>query len=160
MTPFITLDGSLFFNSELYPFHPTTGAEWTQELAQEFIDAFPVEEAIELPPTPQQPIRVSKIEFRRLLKPKEALWFDLAQTEAPMALEDLDKAFDPAQTTPELQLEAAKRDAIMQWKLLSDIIEVTHPDTAEFLMVMGLCGMFGDDASTRIARILQGLAPE
>lgn len=105
------------------------------------------------------PVQLSKIEFRRLLKSKEAMWFDAAEAEPPMTTEERDEAFDPNTTTPELQLLAAKRDAIMQWKLLADLVELNHDDTRDFLFVMGYCGMFGADAATRIPRILSGQPP-
>ena len=137
------------------PYDPTKhyqrqGSEWVE-----------VEEVIlpELPPAPYVPIRVSKIEFRRLLKPKEALWFRLAESDAPLTLTELDETFDANTTTPELQLRAAKSDAMMQWALLSDVVEINHPDTRDFLYVMGACGMFGADAGTRIPEIISGAQP-
>jgi hypothetical protein len=121
-----------------------------------------VEEVLlpEPPPTPYDAVQLSKIEFRRLLLPKEALWFDAALSEPPMTSEQLDEAFDPNTTTTQLQLLAAKRDAMMQWGLLDDLVELNHDDTRDFLYVMAACGMFGSNAGVRLGQILSRSAPQ
>lgn len=139
------------------------GSPWTDEAASAFVASLEALEASATPPeviTVEQPVRISRIDFRRLLKPKEALWFDAAEAEPPLSAQELDEAFDANTATPELQLKAAKRDAILQWRLLDDVIELNHDDTRDFLFVMGYDGMFGADASTRIPRILSGEPPE
>lgn len=109
---------------------------------------------------PKNP-RISRLELRRLLKPKEAQWFDdLVNNSAPLTVEERDEVFDLNTTTPELQIKAALRDALMQWNLLDQgVIEMDHPDTAEFLMILGLNGMFGAQASIRIPQILSQTPP-
>ena len=113
------------------------------------------------PPAPVEPIKMSKIDFRRLLTPQEAAFYRLLEHAPRITGAELQTAFDPA-TEPaeaiELQVRIAVEDAIQQFNLLSDTIEVDHPDTAEFLGVMGMAGMFAD-TTARIAQITAGQPP-
>jgi hypothetical protein len=114
----------------------------------------------ETPPVVAEPIKVSRLEFRRLLTPVEAARFRMLDATPRLTVEELEQAFDPSTPNPEFQIRAAVEDAIQQWNLLDQgVIELDHADTAEFLMVMGLAGMFGADAQTRIPQILAQQTP-
>ncbi len=108
------------------------------------------------------PVRFTKIEFRRLLKPFEAAVYRLLQAAPRVTMQELQLAFNPA-TPPsqamELQVRIAVEDAIQQFDLLPEFIELNHPDTEQFLGIMALAGMFGADAQTRIPHILSGRDP-
>lgn len=112
------------------------------------------------PPAPPEPIRISRIDFRRLLTPAEAARFRLLENAPKVTAEELATAFDANDPSPDLQVRVAVEDAIQQWNLLdAGVIELDHADTAQFLQIMGLAGMFGDDAATRIPAILAREAP-
>lgn len=111
------------------------------------------------PPQPAQviaqPIQISRLDFRRLLTPVEAARFRLLEAAPRLTVDELEQAFDPSSPNPELQIRVAVEDAIQQWNLLDQgVIELDHSDTQEFLEVMGLAGMFGENAATRIPQIL------
>lgn len=109
---------------------------------------------------PFVPIRLSRLDFRRLLRPEEAARFRLLEAAPKVTSLELAQAFDPQNPNPELQIRVAVEDAMQQWGLLDQgVIELNHPDTAEFLAVMGMAGMFGDQASARIPQILNQVAP-
>lgn len=121
------------------------------------LDEAPVLPPVEVSKNP----RISRLELRRLLKPKEAQWFDEAEeTSVPLTAEERDEVFDLNTTNADLQYRSALRDALMQWRLLDQgVIEMDHPDTAVFLMVLGANGMFGGEAHIRIPKILAQEAP-
>lgn len=113
------------------------------------------------PPPPPEPIRISRIDFRRLLTPAEAARFRLLENAPKVTAEELAAAFDPNDPSPDLQVRVAVEDAIQQWNLLdAGVIELDHADTAQFLQIMGLAGMFGADPAPRLAAILAQQPPE
>lgn len=105
---------------------------------------------------PKEPIKISRLELRRLLKAKEAQWFDDVKANSqPLTTEERDEVFDLNTTNMDLQYKAALRDALLQWELLDQgVVEMDHADTASFLTVLGVNGMFGADMATRIPQIL------
>lgn len=114
-----------------------------------------VRTAIETPPPTKLPDTISRLDFRRLLTPLEAARFRLLEAAPKLTEAELEAAFTPESTTPELQLRVAVEDCIQQWNFLDQgVLELDHADTAEFLTVMGHAGMFGSDAETRIPQIL------
>lgn len=111
-------------------------------------------------PSPYVPVKVSRLDFRRLLLPAEAARFRLFETAPRVTEAELLAAFDPETPSPELQLRVAVEDCIQQWTLLDEgVIELNHADTAEFLAVMAAAGMFGADAATRVPQILAQQLP-
>lgn len=117
-------------------------------------------EATEEPrPTPAgsyDPRRVSKIDFRRLLTAEEAARVRLLEAAPRVTALELAQAFDPETPTPDLQIRVAVEDALQQFALLPEFVELAHPDTAEFIQVLALAGVV---APERVPVILAGLPP-
>lgn len=114
----------------------------------------------EAPPTASAPVKISRLDFRRLLLPAEAARFRLFETAPRVTEAELLAAFDPETPNPELQMRVAVEDCIQQWALLDEgVVELDHDDTAQFLAVLGAAGMFGADAATRIPQILAKQPP-
>lgn len=114
----------------------------------------------ETPPPSKLPDTISRLDFRRLLTPVEAARFRLLEAAPKLTSAELEAAFTPESTTPELQLRVAVEDCIQQWNFLDQgVLELDHSDTAEFLTVMGHAGMFGSDTETRIPQILARQLP-
>jgi hypothetical protein len=111
-------------------------------------------------PQPPGPDKISRLDFRRLLKPVEAARFRVFEAAPALTAEEVEQAFDPESTTPELQIAVAVADCVSQWHTLDEgVIEMDHSDTAEFLFVMGQAGMFGTEAATRVPQILAKAPP-
>lgn len=115
---------------------------------------------VETPPPPPLPDTISRLDFRRLLTPLEAARFRLLEAAPKLTTAELEAAFTPESTTPELQLRVAVEDCIQQWNFLDQgVLELDHADTAEFLTVMGHAGMFGSDVEARVTQILARQPP-
>lgn len=170
----LVMRGDTVVNVILLPADPEPGTEYVPDDGLTLLDAEDLPHVGEgwtrdgeawVPPAPAPqlgPRRVSKIDFRRLLTPVEAAKYRLLEAAPRVTAEDLAAAFDP-ETDPgeaiELQIRIAVEDAIQQFGLLPEFVELDHPDTAEFLGVMAAAGMFGAEAGTRIPQIIAGQAP-
>lgn len=129
------------------------------------VEEGPVEfELIPPLPEPFQPIRISRLDFRRLLLPQEAAIFRILENAPKVTQQETAQAFDPENPDFGIQLRIAVEDAIQQWNLLDQgVIEINHPDTRQFLDVMAMAGMFGSDpvaAQSRIEQIIARQAPQ
>jgi hypothetical protein len=118
-----------------------------------------------IPPEPEQPepeqyepIRVTKIDFRRLLLPEEAAKIRILRQQPRATEEDLITAFDPETPDFTAQIKIAVEDAFEQFDLLAEFIELNHSDTAQFLGVLGLAGVF-EDPQVRISQIIANQLP-
>lgn len=121
---------------------------------------------IESEPEPEpefKPIRISRLDFRRLLLPQEAAIFRILENAPKVTQQEIAQAFDPENPDFGIQLRVAVEDAIQQWNLLDQgVIEINHPDTRQFLDVMAMAGMFGSDpvaAQSRIEQIINRISP-
>lgn len=156
----IVWDGATDFNVsegvQLVAAPPSVGLGWTYDGT---IFAPPAEPPVD--PSVYVPIKISRLDFRRLLLPAEAARFRLFETAPRVTEAELLAAFDPEAPNPELQLRVAVEDCIQQWALLDEgVVELNHDDTIQFLEVMGAAGMFGADAAVRIPQILARQAPQ
>lgn len=108
------------------------------------------------PTVPADPVRISVKAFRERLLPKEAALYRSWEAESPMTAEEVDEVFNLNTTTFEKQVKLATQDGIHQFRelLTEGVIELDHPDTHYFLVMLGYRGMFGADADTRIPVIL------
>jgi hypothetical protein len=147
----ILTDGGLEVNGAIYPYHPSTFEPWTLETAEEFLAQ------VQLPPAAEQvaiiePVRVSKARFGDLFTTAEHRAMNLIRWQITQLT--LDDRVNAANPLPDVEVLFQKFD------LPAEFIELDNALTVQGISVLGMLGIFGGNAVTRIEAILSNTLPE